>query len=243
MQRDTGLEEQVKSVDSPFVFDCVPPLLTVRFSSPQRTLGWSLLHPGFAIVTDVVWVEVRNSDLGPSVDPHEFLKARLVESNLANALALMTSRDIRRHHLSKRRVEGVEAVCLTTVGLSNGERVGSRKRSAPHVGTINTLVHVSVPLTDGAMVEALSIVTQARTAAIMESRHGKRDAAITGTGTDCIVVASPDGVTQVGWAGLHTAVGESIGGAVYDATRAGAEQWDHDFSGSFLSPSAKQWTD
>lgn len=223
-------EVRTDPLDAPFVVDCAPPILTARFAAPQRTLGWSLLYPGFAIVTDIVWVEVRNIDLGPSIDPHTFLKARLAELGFATALAFMTSRDIRRHHLRKRRAEDVEAACLTTVGLSNGERVGSRMANGPHVGTINTLVHVSVPLTDGAMVEALSIVAQARTAAIIESRREERGTAITGTGTDCIVVASPCRGEPLAFAGLHTAVGEAIGVTVYEATRSGAEQWDRDFT-------------
>jgi adenosylcobinamide amidohydrolase len=217
------------TVTAAFAVDCAPPFLTARFAEPQRTLGWSLLYPGFAIVTDVVWVEVRNSDLGPSIDPHAFLKARLARSGFPNALAFMTSRDIRRHHLCRRRAGAVEAACLTTVGLSNGERVGTRKAHGPHAGTINTLVHVSVPLTDGAMVEAISIVAQARTAAVIEFQTVERGAAITGTGTDCIVVASPCRGAPVAWAGLHTDIGEAIGSAVYDATRDGAEQWDRDF--------------
>jgi adenosylcobinamide amidohydrolase len=208
---------------------CAPPFLTARFAEPQRTLGWSLLHPGFSIVSDVVWVEVRNSDLGPSIDPHAFLKARLARSGLPNALAFMTSRDIRRHHLCQRLAGAVEASCLTTVGLANGERVGTRRKSGPHAGTINTLVHVSVPLTDGAMVEAISIVAQARTAAVIEFQDVQRGTAITGTGTDCIVIASPCHGEPAAWAGLHTDVGEAIGSAVYDATRAGAEQWERDF--------------
>jgi adenosylcobinamide amidohydrolase len=217
-------------LSSRFTLDCTPPLLKARFAEPQRTLGWSLLHPGFAVVSDVVWVEVRNSDLGPSVDPRTFLKGRLTDAGLENALAFMTSRDIRRHHLCKRRVETVEATCLTTVGLSNGERVGVRRARKPYIGTINTLVHVSAALTDGALVEALSIVAQARTAAVIDWQGVEPGAAITGTGTDCIVVASPCRGEPLAWAGLHTAVGEAIGGAVYDATRAGAEQWDLDFS-------------
>lgn len=216
-------------VDAPFVVDCAPPFLTARFAQPQRTLGWSLLHPGFAVVTDIVWVEVRNSDLGPSTDPQAFLRARLAESGLPDALGFMTSRDIRRHHFCRRSAEAVEAACLTTVGLWNGERVGSRKSRAPHVGTVNTLVHVSAALTDGAMVEALSIAVEARTAAIVESQRAERGTAITGTGTDCIVMASPSHGSPLACAGLHTAVGEAIGGAVYDATRDGAEHWERDF--------------
>jgi len=219
-----------------FAIDCAPPFLKVRFAEPQRTLGWSLLHPGFAVVSDIVWVEVRNSDLGPSTDPKAFLRARLTEADLPDALGFMTSRDIRRHLSCRRRVDAVEAACLTTVGLSNGERVGSRKMCASHAGTINTLVHVSVPLTDGAMVEAISIVAEARTAAIVDSRRVERGTAITGTGTDCIVVASACVGAPLDCAGLHTAVGEAIGGAVYDATRTGAEQWDRDIQDLGLSP-------
>jgi adenosylcobinamide amidohydrolase len=215
--------------DAAFTINCAPPFLTVRFAEPQRTLGWSLLHPGFAAVTDVVWVEVRNSDLGPAVDPCAFLRTRLARSGLPNALAFMTSRDIRCHHLCRRRAGSVEAACLTTVGLSNGERVGSRKAHAFHAGTINTLVHVSVPLTDGALVEAISIVAQARTAAVIDFQNALQGTAITGTGTDCIVVASPCRGEPVAWAGLHTDIGEAIGGAVYDATHAGAAQWERDF--------------
>ncbi len=234
MRPGTGAATDFDSADAPFALSCAPPLLMARFAEPQRTLGWSLLHPGFAVVSDVVWVEVRNSDLGPSVDPRTFLKARLADAGLGNALAFMTSRDIRRHHLCKRRVETVEATCLTTVGLSNGERVGVRRARRPYIGTINTLVHVSAALTDAALVEALSIVAQARTAAVIDWQVVEPGAAITGTGTDCIVVASPHhGPSQgepLAWAGLHTAVGEAIGGAVYDATRSGAEQWKQDFS-------------
>lgn len=180
-------------------------------------------------MSDVVWVEVRNSDLGRSVDPQAFLQGRLAEAGSPDALAFMTSRDIRRHHFCQRRVEAVEAACLTTVGLSNGERVGSRKAWGSHAGTINTLVHVSVPLTDGAMVEAISIVAQARTAAVLDSWRAERGPPITGTGTDCIVVASPCRDGPIACAGLHTAVGEALGGAVYEATRNGAEQWDREF--------------
>ena len=210
----------------PFVIQCAPPFLIARLSSPHRALGWSLLHPGFAIVSDIVWVKVRNRDLGPGVDPSMLLRTRLAEAGFPDALAFMTSRDITRWRLSEACAEDAHAACLTTVGLSNGERIGSRGHGRAAAGTINTLVRVSRPLADGALIEAISIVAEARTAAIIESRRPTGAPSITGTGTDCIVVAAPCEGEPFWCAGLHTAVGEAIGAAVYRATREGAEEWD-----------------
>ena len=210
----------------PFAVECAPPFLVARFSAPHRTLGWSLLHPGFAVIRDVVWVEVRNRDLPPGVDPKALLQEKLTECGIPGALAFMTARDVRRWTFHQARVNGVEAACLTTVGLSNAERVGGQRTNRQPPGTINTLVSVSRALTDGAFVEAVSIAAEARTAAILESRPPSGEPPVTGTGTDCIVVAAPCEGEAASWAGLHTAVGEGLGAAVYRATRAGAEQWD-----------------
>jgi adenosylcobinamide amidohydrolase len=213
----------------PFDIALAPPFLTARFRAPQRTLGWSLLQPGFATAREVVWVEVRNADLTLDVDPEDFLRARLASAGRPEALAFMTSRDIRRHHFRHSQVEDVSAACLTTVGLSNGERVGARKPVRSPTGTIITLVHVSQALSDGAFVEALSIAVQARTAAILETRPPRDEKPITGTGTDCVVIAAPCSEPALSYAGLHTAVGEAVGRAVYDATRAGALEWNAEF--------------
>ena len=212
-----------------FTIECAPPFLTARFFKAQRTLGWSVLHPAFATVREVVWIEVRWAEID-GVDIVAFTKARLAALGQPYALAFLTSRDIERHHRKRRLVDGVAATCLTTVGLSNGERIGSRRQAKATPGTINTLVHVSRSLTDGALVEAVSIVAEARTAAILEARSARAAPAITGTGTDCIVVACPLEGEPTPWAGLHTAVGEAIGGAVYEATREGVEVWDRETS-------------
>jgi len=48
----------------------------------------------------------------------------------------------------------------------------------------------------------------------------------TGTGTDCIAVASPPNALD--YAGLHTESGEAIGHAVFDATFEGGRDWMRD---------------
>ena len=70
-------------------------------------------------------------------------------------------------------------------------------------------------------IEASSLVAEARTLALLEaavvSRRSGRPS--TGTGTDCIVVASPLGRRKTPFAGKHTEVGHVVGAAVSDAVR------------------------
>lgn len=213
----------------PFRLELRPPFLIVRFDADHRTLGWSLTKPGFAATRAVVWLEVRDADLGPHVDPLDFMRTKLSSQGLDDAAAFMTAREIARHHVAQSRVGRADVACVTTVGLTNGERVGERRGAHDCVaGTINTLVHVSHALAPGAFVEAISIATQARTAAIMETNKLRDGPTITGTGTDCIIVAAPEIGAPETCAGLHTELGEAIGAAVYDATHAGAVEWSEE---------------
>lgn len=205
-----------------------PPWLIADLGAPHRTLGWALNRPGFARASRVVWREVRDAELTPELDVARWLAAELDRRGLSEACAMVTSRDLARHVLRSAEVAGARADCVATVGLSNGERVGARtKVSSAGWGTINVALRISTPLGDGAMVEALSIAAEARTAAVMEAALAagpdRPGGPITGTGTDCLVIAAPPGAGA--YAGLHTPVGEAIGRAVYAAVRAGADEW------------------
>ncbi|WP_261404549.1 adenosylcobinamide amidohydrolase [Chenggangzhangella methanolivorans] len=118
---------------------------------------------------------------------------------------------------------GVAAQCLATAGLSNAGRIGVASGPGRRTGTINLLAAVSVALTDAALLEAVSIGTQARTAAVMDCAYAGGLA--TGTGTDCIALACPAEGEPAPFAGLHTPVGEALGAAVYDAVKSGVREW------------------
>ena len=223
-------------MDEPFSIAVNRPLLTVTFHVAQRVLSWSMLRPGLQVARRIAWLEVRNADLPANVDAVDVIGRRISDANLDDAVVLVTSRDIRRNHFAHVRVESAHARCLTTVGLSNSERVGTRlHRPPPFAGTINTLVHIEHPLTDGALIEASSIATEARTAAVLDAGVRRGGLAVTGTGTDCIAIAAPLGDGPVPYAGKHTALGEAIGAAVYRATAEGIADWMTDcpeFSGA-----------
>lgn len=201
------------------------PFLVAEFTEPQNMLSWSLTRPGFVIARSVAWLEVRDGDLPAHVDPVALLRRRMEAAGHGEAVHLMTSRSLVHHHLASAEAGAVTSSCLATVGLSNAGRVGEPFDGSAPAGTINLLAHAGTPLSEAARIEALSIAAEARTAAIIDLGLIRDGHVVTGTGTDCIVVASPRGNPEAPFAGLHTDVGLSLGRAVYDAVRAGGLHW------------------
>jgi adenosylcobinamide amidohydrolase len=214
---------------APFALQCAPPWLTVRFRAPQRAVSWSLNRPGLVDAMSVAWLQVSDADLPADREPAEWFAERLASVGLGDAVGMMTARNIASFVHRAVTIEAVEAHCVVTLGLNNGDRIGSRigqpRRYQP--GTVNILCHVSRPLTDAALLEAASLVGQARTVAIVEAdyRRAGQALAVTGTGTDCIVMAAPLGPEPAAFAGMHTAVGEAVGACVLEATTAALTAW------------------
>ncbi len=200
------------------------PWLIADLGEACRVLSFAPWRPGFQNTQRIVWREVRNADLTPDLDAEAWYAAELARNGQQDAVGLLTSRDIGRHFLREAVVEGQRACCLATVGLGNAERIGSRLgRVLVDWGTINVAVRIGAPLSDCALLEALSLSAEARTAAVLSVGLATPMGLATGTGTDCIAVAAPPG--HAAYAGKHTALGEAIGHAVFQAVQAGAADW------------------
>lgn len=92
----------------------------------------------------------------------------------------------------------------------------------PLSGTINTMLFINRPLTEGAMVRTIVTATEAKTAALQELNVNSKysDGLATGTGTDQIGVACR--VTEdkpLTSAGKHAKLGELIGKTVKNAIK------------------------
>jgi len=211
----------------PFDIECTRPWLVAHFSQAQRMVSWSLNRPGFVEASKVAWRQVGSDDLAVGLDPADWFAAKLADAELSSAVGMMTSRDVGTYVHHTMRVGEVEAHAVVTLGLNNGEHVGRRTEPASAAGTINILCHVSLPLSDTALLEASSLVAQARTVALVEAGYVRPGHAgiVTGTGTDCIVMASPVSTAPEPYAGMHTAAGEAIGACVLSATRTAAQRW------------------
>lgn len=211
----------------PFDIECTRPWLVAHFSQTQRMVSWSLNRPGFVEASQVAWRQVGSDDLVAGLDPAAWFAAKLDDAELSSAVGMMTSRDVGSYVHRLARVEDVEAHCLMTLGLNNGEHIGRRAGADEAAGTINILCHVATPLNDAALLEAASLVTQARTVALVEAGYKRpgHEAIVTGTGTDCIVMAAPLGPLPAPYAGMHTAIGAAVGACVLEATRMAVRQW------------------
>ena len=200
------------------------PWMEFDLGTEMQVLSWAMLRPGFTRARRILWREVRNADLTPEFDVATWLSAELAARDADDAVTFLTSRDIRRYTEQTAQVGGTVAHAVATTGLSNAERVGHRlDRAGADWGTINVALRIDAAMTEAALLEAMSIAVQARTAAVMDAGLALPTGVATGTGTDCVAVASHGGDRP--YAGLHTEIGEAAGRAVYEAVSRGAQDW------------------
>ena len=202
------------------------PWLRVDLPEGARVLSFAPAGAGDIAATRVCWREVRDADLGEKVVIDDWLAGQISKDEVV----MITSRNVSSFIESTLVIDGVAARTVATVGLSNAERVGLR-RGTRGIGTINILVAVDAGLTPSARLEALTIAAEARTTAVIDAALPLPGGLATGTGTDCIAVASFEGAAP--YAGLHTAIGEAVGRSVYDAVRKGVSDWMAEFNQSF----------
>ena len=200
------------------------PWLTFDLGADHRVLSWAINRPGFVTANRILWREVRNADLPPDLDVNNWIASELGSRGALDAVTFLTSRNITAFDQEIVTVGDCTAHAVVTAGLSNAERIGTRRDfSSINWGTINIAVHINTGLANHAMIEATSIIAQARTTAVIEAGFDLPTGVATGTGTDCIAIACPDGDAQ--YAGLHTDIGHAIGAATYAAMKRSVTEW------------------
>lgn len=201
--------------------------LTAQFAAPQRMLSWAIVGGGWHRTRHVAWLQVRDGDLRPPLDARDYLRQRLAEQGLDDAVGLMTSASVAAYTDECARWGEFSARCIATVGMGNALRAGDPPGATSHIGTINLLCALDHPLGEGAYLEALALAAEARALAVREanipsSRSGEPSS---GTGTDCIVVAAPDRDGGARYAGKHTELGHVLGAVVHAAVSQGLARW------------------
>jgi adenosylcobinamide amidohydrolase len=205
--------------------------LEVDLCVPHSTLGWTLIGGGRRQAQSVFWHQVSDADLLAEVDPKLFFEERCRQrTGGTQGVGFLTGCSL-AEFVDKRRDRGkLSARCVATIGLRNALRIGDLPRSTSvSPGTINILLLTSCPLSECALLEALSLVAEARTLAVLDGHvpSSVGNTVATGTGTDCIVVACPlpsGEDSELVYAGKHTDLGHLIGLCVYDTVSHGIRQ-------------------
>jgi adenosylcobinamide amidohydrolase len=158
-------------------------------------------------------------------DPARYLGRIAVEVGAdRRCVALMTAVPLKNLVTLREEADGLWVEGFWTVGVSNAVRVGelSNLRQTPAPGTINIILVTNARLATSAMVGAVQVATEAKTAAMLAANvrtcTGRPGA--TGTGTDATVIACGDG-PFLRYSGTHTRIGAMIGRLVGQGVRDG----------------------
>ena len=219
-------------------FDVVDCTLVVKFPKPRKIISSAVRGGGVGWVDAVINHQVPNNpDLygyGKSnsrrwEDPSRTLKKIAKGVGVTGGFAgLMTAVDLRHLVMKREQAEGLWVEGFFTVGVTNAVRAGEPTHAVSEkgdVGTINIILVTNAKLGAAALVSAVGVATESKTAALLGKKvptySGNFGA--TGTGTDSIVIAIGDG-PRLRYSGTHTKIGELIGRVVADGVSEGLKR-------------------
>ena len=192
--------------------------LIIRLPTIYQVMSWAPLNGGAWRARVIVNHQIQIGQRVATDNPRPYLDAlvRRLGFKPAAAVAMMTGVDIRKARYAAARRGDLIVGAWCTAGCSNALRVGDPATvKATPPGTINLALVINQPLAPAAMAEALAMAAEARVAAVQSAgiTSTRTQQPATGTGTDCIVVASPVRGRAHSYCGKHTLLGELIGKA------------------------------
>jgi adenosylcobinamide hydrolase len=205
--------------------------LILSFPRPVLTLSWAVLNGGFCRADHILNHQVHIGDAAFIADPELWLQKQVQRRKLhGRTVALVTGVAMTSLVQFSARRGAAEVTCFATVGCTNAVSAGDAASfsgyamACPH--TINMILLIRPGLRREAMVEAVQVATEGRVRALYESGVASSQSALpaTGTGTDCIAIASLDDA-ESRYCGKHTKLGELIGLASYTSVKKGVAAW------------------
>ena len=197
----------------------------VEFCTPHQVISSAVLNGGIVQARHLVNLRVPKhweSREAPEVTLAKYCSDAGWSGTI---VGMMTAASMDSFRMARESVQDIDVVVLVTSGLSNPRRGGDRAEyrkmatQSEERGTINIIAMTSAILTGAAMVEALMIVTEAKSAALQDAsiRSPVSNKIATGTGTDALAIVSGHGPETVRYCGKHVLIGEILGRLVTDA--------------------------
>lgn len=213
--------------------------LVARFSGSRKVLSTAPHNGGYRENLTCVFnqdckhdndfsdgsVSYDNGMKAPTYAQHMAVIAAGLGLDPASACGLSTAADMDNVSIQVSTYEDTTVTAVVTAGIDvNGTRVGetatwheTKGKFVNVPGTVNILLFIEADLTEGALAQALTTCTEAKTAAIQELMAPScySSGMATGSGTDGIIIVSDaDSGVKLTFAGTHCKLGELIGRAV-----------------------------
>ncbi|WP_147818693.1 adenosylcobinamide amidohydrolase [Salidesulfovibrio onnuriiensis] len=199
----------------------------VALDRPRRILSSAVLGGGFTRASHILNLRVEENFLGEKdFENPEHALARYAQNQgwSGAVVGLMTAASMDSFRACTHEEQGISVTALTTSGLSNARCAGDPADChglLPPPGTINTVLLTNVALTDAAMVEALLVATEAKSAVLRDMGIQSRasSAIATGTGTDALVLVSGEGPPSARFCGKHVLPGQLVATTVMQSLK------------------------
>jgi adenosylcobinamide amidohydrolase len=144
-------------------------------------------------------------------------------------VGMLTSAWTEKAQTAVETADGIRALVVATVGLSNASAAGLTGRAGPAPGTINTVVVVDADPESAAMVNLVMTVTEVKTAVLLDAGVKTVDGhPATGTCTDAVVVAATARGPRCRFGGPISELGWVVARAARQALGTGVRRWLED---------------
>ncbi|WP_299088404.1 adenosylcobinamide amidohydrolase [uncultured Metabacillus sp.] len=134
---------------------------------------------------------------------------------------MMTAVNLKDRSIIEEKFGDVSILAVLTAGVGNAVDITAKQPVdlGFSIGTINIMVFIDAHLTDGALVNAVQSVTEAKTKALIDLKIKDPNSGTlaSGTSTDITLVAATQNGEPTPYAGSGTVIGKAIGRTVYKA--------------------------
>jgi len=216
-------------------------IIVVKFLTPHRVISTCRAGGGLRDDLDLIFNHqscepighMRKTHTQAVRDPAAYMQIICLQNGISeNCASLGTAANMNCAAIKSETFRDLEVVTVCTGGVeTNAGRAGDPAslyemdgkfesagiEAKEPCGTINIILCINQELTQGAMVRAVMMATESKTAALQDLNVNScySDGLATGTGTDQIAVASRlTGKTPLTGAGKHAKLGELIGRSV-----------------------------
>jgi len=188
--------------------------VVVRADEPLTTASSAVVGGGLGRASAIVNLHVPKNFRGEHAD--RVLEAFVARRSIpAPWVGLLTGAWTEKAEVATETIDGITAVAIITVGLSNPASAGRTAVAAWLPSTINTILVVDAAATAAALVNLVMTVTEAKVMVVAEAGVRTLDGdPASGTSTDAIVIAATGRgrrcgfggpVSDLGWAAARAA--------------------------------------